>query len=370
MSKRFIIEIANKNAEAALRRILRDNYMEGRIKLSFQREPDFFKGLDIEGNFVQVGLGRDLEKNKVIGFAMRTIKELYVNGEKKNIGYLSNLRLDEEYRGGTLIWRAYRFFKDLHRDGRAKIYLTSILEDNRLALEILTSGRGGLPPYRDYGRYISYTVGLKKRRKNNSSDIEIRKGNKDMLEDIITFLNTEGRKRQFYPVYKAEDFLNTEGILRGLNIENLFVALKGNEIVGTIGLWDQTSFKQDVIYGYSPLIKLIKPFWNIFAPLRDFPSLPPSGTALNFFFASLILVKNNYEPVFQALIEELRKEGSKRGFESMVLGLHSKDSLNSVMNQYPSFKLKSRIFLVHWKDGEQFYNSIDKRTPYLEVATL
>lgn len=361
--------MANRNDEESLRRLLRDNYMEGKLKISFQREPDFFESLDIEGKKVQVALGRDLKKNKIIGFGIRSIREMFVNGSKTNVGYLSNLRLDKNYRGGILIGRAYKFFKELHSDSKAKLYLTSILEDNHLAIKILTSGRGPLPPYKDYGAYTSYAIGLKKRRVNYP-DIKIKKADKDILEKIISFIDKEARKKQFYPVYKAEDFLNDRGILRNLNVEDIFVALKGDEIIGTIGMWDQTSFKQDVVSGYSTSMKIMRPLWNLNAFLKDMPLLPPEETTLNYFFASSIAAKNNNPHVFGALLEKLREEGKKRGYKYMIVGLHSEDSLNSIMLKYPAFKLRSRIFLVHWEDGEEFYNNLDNRTPYMEVATL
>ncbi len=370
MAKRFLIEIANENDEAGLRRIARDNYMDGNIRLSVQREPNFFRSLEVEGRLVQVCLGRDLRNKKVIGFAVRAIREMFVNGFIRDIGYLSNLRLEEAYRGGTLIYRAYRFLKELHRDGRTPLYVTSILQDNQYALKIITSGRAGIPPYKDYGGYTTYVVGLKKKRGNLPGNLELRKGTEDMIDDIISFLHEEGKKKQFYPLYRERDLLNTTGILRGLHMYDLIVALKRGKIVGVIGLWDQTAVKQDVVSGYSTLMRIIKPLWNIYAPLRDLPSLPVRDTRLNFFFAAMNLVKDNNRVIFHALIERLREEGRERRLSYMVLGLHSRDTLNGVMKRYPSYKFRSRIFLVHWEDGEQLYDSLDDRIPYLEVAAL
>lgn len=370
MGKRFLIELAKKSDESALRRIARDNYMEGNIRLSVQREPDFFSSLEVEGRFIQVCLGRDLRNNKVIGFAVRAIKEMFVNGSIRDIGYLSNLRLDKTYRGGTIIYRAYRFLKELHRDGWTQLYLTSILQDNQYAIKMLTSGRAGLPRYKDFGGYTAYAVGLKKKRGDLPVDLELRRGSEDMIEDVVLFLREEGKRKQFYPVYREADFLSTTGLLRGLRVDDLIIALRRSKVVGVIGLWDQTAVKQDVISGYSSLMRIIKPLWNAYAPLRDLPSLPVRDTPLNFFFASMNLVKNNKSEIFHALIEQLRSEGRERGFDHMVLGLHSRDTLNSVIMRYPSYRLRSRIFLVHWEDGEQLYGSLDDRIPYLEVAAL
>jgi len=54
----------------------------------------------------------------------------------------------------------------------------------------------------------------------------------------------------------------------------------------------------------------------------------------------------------------------------MILGLHEKDPLISSVSKYSYVEYKSRSFIVCWEDGEESFQRLDNRVPYLEVATL
>src|SRR5262245_36040410 len=150
---RYTIELAAPEDDAALRSVLAQTPMEGRIAVAFRREPSFFDAAAVEGRFHQVVLGRDRSEGHVVGFGVRSISERFVNGTAQPVGYLSGLRIIPPHRNGALLARGYRFFHELHRDARAKLYLTTIAEGNRTALDVLTSGRGGLPAYHPAGQY-------------------------------------------------------------------------------------------------------------------------------------------------------------------------------------------------------------------------
>ncbi len=367
---RFSINLAAVNNEKELHEILKNIYMEGSMKLTQRREPDFFNSLEIDGKITQVVLGKDLKKNKIIGFGLRAIRELFVNGEVSDIGYLGNLRLLPEYRNGTMLARGFKFFKELHKDNRVKIYLTSIVEDNKSALKILTSGKAGLPKYNDFGKYFTRMIGLKKRKRISSSGTEIFRGNKKALDKICKFLNDVGKEKQFFPYYTPEDFIKPTGLLRGLSESDLYYIEKNGEILGVIGIWSQGNFKQTVVSDYSIGLKLLRVPWNLVSSILDIPKLPGPGKYLNYFYTGLIAVKNNDKYIFKILIEKVRDVGRKAKFDFMISGLHERDGLNSVIESYRGYKLKTRIFIVHYDDGLDTFKQLDDRIPYLEVGTL
>ncbi len=62
-----------------LRAILRGNIMDGWVRLSFEREPDYFRLL-YRGERHQVIIGRETKTAKPAGMYARTIQRVYVNG--------------------------------------------------------------------------------------------------------------------------------------------------------------------------------------------------------------------------------------------------------------------------------------------------
>ena len=75
--------------DESLRRLLRENPIPGSISLSFEREPCYFDAAVVEGPFHQTIVAREVDTGEIIAFGNRSIRPLYVNGEVREIGYMS-----------------------------------------------------------------------------------------------------------------------------------------------------------------------------------------------------------------------------------------------------------------------------------------
>ena len=73
--ERYSIEIAKESDDFDLREILRNTKMQGDISLSFETEPSFFNAISILGEKQTVLSIRDIQKNKIIGFLIRSVKK-------------------------------------------------------------------------------------------------------------------------------------------------------------------------------------------------------------------------------------------------------------------------------------------------------
>ena len=93
--ERYSIEIAKESDDFDLREILRNTKMQGDISLSFETEPSFFNAISILGEKQTVLSIRDIQKNKIIGFLIRSVKNVYINQKIVKVGYLSSIRLLE-----------------------------------------------------------------------------------------------------------------------------------------------------------------------------------------------------------------------------------------------------------------------------------
>jgi hypothetical protein len=364
----FKVELADKKDDLDLRRILRENYMDGDISLTLQREPDFFNSLSVEGRENQVVIARQIETGKVKGFGVRSIKPCFINGKVIDFGYLSGLRLDREFRNSTLISRGYKFFKKLHNDRKTPAYITTVVEDNYKARELLTSKRAGLPEYHDFGAYISHIVNFGKTT-NDKPGFEMRKANLGDLDNILEFLHDEGSKKQFYPSYRPEDFSDS-GLLKGLRVGDISIAIDSGEIIGTMAEWDQRKFKQGVVDSYNGRIRKIKPFYNLMAPLFDKPRLTDEGKQIPFIYAGLIATKNNDPEIFRTLLTKTRNGKKNSGLSHLIVGLHERDPLNYAMKDLSSIKFRTRTYIVNWENEGDFFKKLDNRIPYLELGSL
>ena len=363
------VQLAKKSDDQVLNKILRDNEMQGNISIAFQRNPSYFNALRIEGEGNQVMVGRN-EQNEIIGFGNRSTKKAYINGKIQNIGYLSNLRVIKGYKGKGYLHNGYNFLKKLHKDKKVYFYYSTIIEDNKAAIKILTSKKPYLPTYYDLGKYCAVAVSLFGNKKHFKSKLKIVKGSNNTIKKIINFLNKVGAEKQFYPYYKISNFTSKDKNLIDFDVRDFYVAMKNNEIVGVIGKWDQRKFRQIIITGYKGTMFLIKPIYNIISKLFKFSPLPEPNSQLNFFYVSFIAVYDNDPAIFKELIYALYNDFVDMGYSHFLVGLHSNDPLLEVFENFNRINLNSRLFAVFWEDGEKLFKQLDNRVPYVELATL
>jgi hypothetical protein len=369
---RYRFELATPADDADLRHVLAATPMEGRIAVAFHREPSWFAGAVVDGRFRQVIACRDLHTGRVIGFGCRSVREVYVNGSPAVVGYLSGLRALPEYRNLGLVARGYAFFGELHRDDRVKFYLTTIAAGNETALKVLTSGRAGLPSYHPAGTYHTMAVPLPRgpRAAPACGGVSVRPARSDDLPAVLAFLAANGPRRQFFPCLREDDFLSSEGLMRGLSLDWLLLAERHGRLAGTLAGWDQHSDRQSVVHAYNGWLRWTRPPYNTWAWLRGLPGLPPPGEPLRYLTGALPVVAEDDRGIFAALLEALRARAAGRPWTHLLLGLHERDPLLPFAKRYQGACYVTRLFLVCWPDGDELRNALDGRAPYLEAGSL
>ena len=354
---------ATRKDDAALRDVLRRNPMPGNISVAFEREPSFYDALEVEGEENYVVAARCKANGKLVGFGTRSIKQAYLNGKPTAIGYLSSLRLDAKYRNGLAVARGYRRLKAVHIVGNVSHYFTTIIDDNHLAKKLLTSGKAGLPEYIDAGRF--FTLALRPSAQQSLTGQAIRQANSSDIESIIELLNREGKKKQLFPVYTAEHLTSQKGLLRGLDLRNILLAFNNNKLIGIMGLWNQSSFRQSIIQQYSSLIHLMRYFYNPISLITDGPTLPIPGK-LNYAVIALCCIRDNCIDTFNNLLNQTLYES--QNLHSVLLGFHETDPLLAALKKRPHIPYISRLYYVYWENDVS--PKPDGRTPYLELGAL
>src|SRR5688572_11943054 len=104
--------LATPADDAAIRRLLRDNPMPGPISLTLEREPEYFSGANIGGARDQVIVAFD--DDRLVCMGRCSMRDSWVNGQLRRVGYLAELRLDARVHGRVdLVRDGYHFFHRL-----------------------------------------------------------------------------------------------------------------------------------------------------------------------------------------------------------------------------------------------------------------
>jgi hypothetical protein len=366
---RFAITLAERRDDSELRALLRENPMKGSMHVTFEREPDYFAACGIRGGTYQVGVGRDLESGRIVGLGTRSIGEAFINGAPASFGWLSDLRLEPAYRGGTLVARGYRFLRELHADGGSPIYGTVIFHDNQTALRTIATGRASLPAYHDLGVIHCPGINLRRAKPLVDADCEILRGRRDMLREIVDCLNRNNARKQFAPVHDVESF-SRQTRWKDFQLSDFYVACRNGKLIGVVGRWDQSAFKQTRVISYAGGLRWLVPAANVLHALVGTPSFPAPGEHVPYFYVSFIAVDRDDVNVFRALLRQLYNDSIRRSFRYAILGLHERDPLLPALEEYSRTPFAGRLFCACFADGERAFRSLDGRAPYVEAATL
>jgi hypothetical protein len=135
-------------------------------------------------------------------------------------------------------------------------------------------------------------------------------------------------------------------------------------------LWDQQSFKQSVIRGYSGSVARLRWAINLLSRLGGWAWLPEPGTRLNHCFACFAAVDGDDVTVFKALLCALIDEAARREYDFVMLGLPEGHRFVPAVRAYHPITYQSDIYLAAWDDGLPDVAAIDNRPPGVEIALL
>lgn len=367
----FSFELATEKDDADLRRLLATNAMPGRITVTFEREPNYFLGCGTMGRFWQVLIGRHQPGDEIAAVLCRATQPRFVNGQVEEIGYLGQLRVDKKHRGQWVLLHGLGALRTLHADGRTPAYLSAISDENATARGILVDHpRREFPIHHEVARI--YTMGIILRKPwlplPRRPSVEVERGSPAQIGEIVAFLQQHGSKRQFFPAYEEADF--DGDTTRGFRVQDFLVARHRTQILGVLGLWDQSTYKQSVVQSYADSLRRLRPFYNLAARAVGVQPLPGTGQHIRSAYASFICVANDDLDAFGALLQQVYRLAADRGLAYLMIGLVERDPLLAIARKYPHIAYHSRLYIASWEDGRDFHGRLDDRVPYIEIAAL
>jgi hypothetical protein len=368
-SPRFRIFQASSSDEERLKILYSEKSRDGSVQINLDRSPGFFDALQVEGYENGVFAVEDTESGILAGAGIRNIRKCYINGEVQKIGYLSGLRVAENYRKSRAMAMIFIRLRELYMQGECAGYLCSVFNSNKTAIQGLTSGKAGMPVFRLVGTFNTFVFKPSLIKTRFEKDVQIRQANNTDIEELCRFINTEGSKHQYFPYLTPADINQTQGLLKNLNISDIFIATRNNEITGCLALWDQTAFRRWKVEGYSNSMKILRPIINFLFYFIGLPRMPKSQTVFNYRLLSLVCIRNNDRNIFAALYNEAIRNIPKNKKVLISAGFFEKDVL---IKSLPRLKLsfKSSIFIGNWKETQSEIDKIDNRNPYVEAGSL
>ncbi len=337
----------------------------GKNALKYILKTSYPEALQPKGDVCTVLAIKDRQTNDFAGMVTLAIKQLYIDGTKRRIAYISDLYIAPSYRSRIvpgLIARALRHFT-MDCTG----WITTVLNDNTSALELLLNSKRRFLRFHDYG-LINTLIFKPGKIRDCISGYEIVPSvtSESQLSDFLEFRARQSSKHQFFPHYTLEQLQSEVGVLRDLKPEHLLLVKKHAEIVGSLALWDQSRIKSWVFSQYSTWFRFLRPWLNLGAFLKGIPGLPKCNEEIPYKIIALLSVKDNNAEIFRTLLYGLKEKMAKEGDKSLLaLALHQSNPLMKAVD-FPYYSIRSKLLFL-----PQTPLLPDRDIPpYIELGTL
>ena len=361
-NSRFQFSMATADDDAALRTRMASDWLRGSLSLSFRREPSYFAGCCVQGEQTQVLKCVDQNDGAVVGMATRVITQMYVNGDVQRVGLLSDFRLAPQVRGGTILARGYRYFREWHANDPVDFYLAVILEGNDRAINTFTSGRAGFPVLRDLGRMLSPAIHLDLPKSQLPvPGIQFRRATDNDAQALRELHGAAAVRRQFARVDYAD--------LPGLSPSNYFVAVdQSGSLLGCVAAWDQQAVRQTYIEAYTPWLGALRPVYNLVCRVLPIKPLPAPGQRIPYVYLSAIALRQDDLALWRGLLRYAYGELLRGPWHYAIAALHEQDPLATALRDYRSIASAGRVFAVYFPEQLHHMARLDARVPYVDLA--
>jgi hypothetical protein len=185
--------LATEKDDPAIRELLQANTPNGMLRIRYLREPSYIRSVEIQGMPQQTLVGLISRQNRG-SWQAGTSRGLYIGGEIKTAGYISNLRYHPGARHGISLLKGIREMENLSAGLPADFHYATLIDKDSFTRNILASNRPRMPEVIDMGLLNTFSIPIRKTATNvkPGKRFEILRGDEKLMPLILTFLKKEG----------------------------------------------------------------------------------------------------------------------------------------------------------------------------------
>ena len=365
MTPRFETRPAVPNDSAALLNLIDQTPQQGPVHLNFERNPDFFHATQVTTTELDVWVITDLEKDTLLASFSIGKREVYVDGKKRMTRYGNDLRIHQDYRGGKALAEVFRKYREVMQDEWMQ---SVILEENKASLNSVASGRGGFPTFYQTGQFLTHMVDMNKKQFKSVTS-SVRRATDADKETMQAFFDLHAPSKEFYPCYDFSKIGTNASYYRDINIEDFFLAYRGETLIGVCGVWDQKAFKQTRFVSYEGKMKILRHINNAKSKLFGGLQLPKPGNLASYLSLHSVLCEDNQVETFKDLLNRILETYHGSQYEALIFGFDLRDPLHQASKGLKAYQLLSNHYLASYVSNPS--DELDQqRLFYLEPTRL
>jgi len=364
--------------DQALRELIAVPMTTKGVQISFQREPSYFKASDILYRHKLHVVIEDTENQKNVACYSNGHRPCYVDKAVQNVRYASDLRVDPNYRGKSLVKILGAHVKQtLHEPDFSQMI---IFNDNYAARAAIQTGKTGIPDYYDEGLIETLTLThlgtkrdidafLEKTKQTEIGNIHSRVAQPEDIPAMNAFIAAMAQHYNFIPAYNFEELQAGHHYFTGLQLSDFQLYFQNEKLVGMFGLWDQHSLKQTKILHYSPLIGVFRPVYNLLTKITKAMPLPKLGDSLKYHVLHSLLSHPQHLGLHHLMLEDAYQLSKQKGVGIVSFTLSHQDPRYQLNPFYKGERLTGMHGFISFA-GDPRPNFDKNLIPYLEVGRI
>ncbi|MDR8394400.1 hypothetical protein NC796_24845 [Aliifodinibius sp. S!AR15-10] len=337
----FELRVLGREWNERLLQLTQESPVEaGKFRIYFDRSPDIFAIPQLTSyKYRCLGL---FKGDELLGYAFASYQKRYVNRRIADVIYLGNIHVFRKGLGRVFL----RLLSDrlsgiIQKNREVKYIYAYILEQNIPAMKL--SGHGYFSSR--VVSQISMINILLLKAVRLSRTYTIRRAKLADVDSIVELLKEEHRSRFLAPGMSKEIFVQNLAERPQFGIENYYLAVSGDDVVGVCSVWDMTALKKNRIQTYGPTMRLMRWVYNMVAPILGAASLPTAGEALKDITIAEFAVKDRDPEIMEALLRHVYNHYRKLGYHSIIFGSSSDDPLLKAAGAFLSREVRSNVIL-------------------------
>lgn len=329
----FEYRLATRADNEAILVFIGRHAMQSKLRLRFDRSPDFFALADAHSDRHETWLM--WRGGHIVALGSLIIRPGYVGGIAEPVVYLSDLRVapGKEIAGR---WRTYFLerMEQIAAETHARYAFCAVIRDNRLALNSIVRQRSlGFQHLRGYS-----TVSVLGRKPfHGHNTYAVRQASASDFGRLSEVLDRDSRTQVFAPVFDHGELQRRLDRWPGLGIDDFIVAINAaDDIVGCVAPWDYSELKRVVIDALPGSANWLRLAFNLLAPVHGRAQIPPApGAVLPDIALSHLAVHERDPEIFAALLlSAMRREVRGRRAATVSLCLYDTDPLWPALADY------------------------------------
>ena len=365
----FSLRDATPADNAALIELAASCPMNGEMSLRMDRGPDFFALNRLEGDRWNLAVAE--RAGRLVGSIAMSERNAYINGRPTRTGYVGDFKVHPSHRdtriADALSLRAEEWFCSL--PPAAPLFIT-VLAGNK-AMERRLSGPRGVASFQKVGTIRTHSLPILWRRKETRRpSVRVAPARWNDLDEMVALWNSVAPLRQLAPVLSVSSLADWIRNAPGLDISSYRLARSsGGELLGFLAVWDQRSFKQLTVVGYSRRMNAARLAFNSLCPFLGVERLPATGSPLACVTVANICVPADRSDVLRAILTTAYNELRDTRCSFMNVGLDVRDLLSEALSGFLPQPTDVNAYMMKIRSGVA-PEPLDGRPIHYEIALV